>query len=75
MPDDADWTISANDLNRLVDLFLQFEGASDPLSVACKELEQQFDTLVEKSMQIKLFQTSPLSAFRLFGAASEIIAV
>ena len=48
MSTDAAGIISADDLNRLVDLFLHFEGASDPISLACKEAEEQFDSLVER---------------------------
>jgi len=39
MPEDADseWTVSDDELTRLTELFCQFEGASDPRTVKCRE--------------------------------------
>jgi hypothetical protein len=48
MPDHTSGVISKDEINQLVDLFRQFEGASDPLSVACREAEVQFNSLIEK---------------------------
>jgi hypothetical protein len=39
-------TISAVDLNRLVDLFSQFEGASNPFAPSCREAEYEFNALL-----------------------------
>lgn len=67
MPDDAGGLISAGDLNRLVDLYLLFEGALDPFSVECKEAEAQFDSLIEKMHREKVLSNYPsltLSDFR-----------
>ena len=48
-PDAApEWTVSADELNRLAELFRQFEGAADPLSVPCREAESEFNSLVER---------------------------
>lgn len=69
MPDDSGGIICGSDVNRLVDLFLQFEGASNPLSIACKEAEQQFDALVEKLYAEKVapnFQFITLVQFRIY---------
>jgi hypothetical protein len=67
MSADAGGIISADDLNRLVDLFLQFEGASDPLALPCKEAEEQFDGLVERIYAEQVapkFQSITLLCFR-----------
>ena len=71
MPDDSSGIICGSDVNRLVDLFLQFEGVFDPLSTACKEAEQQFDALVEKLYAEKVvpngkFQSITLVQFRIY---------
>jgi hypothetical protein len=46
MSDDAGRVISDCELGQLADLFLRFEGAPDPTSLACKEVEQEFDSMV-----------------------------
>ena len=69
MPDDSPGIICGDDVNRLADLFLQFEGASDPLSTACKEAEQQFDSLIEKLYAEQVasrYQSITLPQFRSF---------
>jgi hypothetical protein len=69
MPAGSGGIICENDVNRLVALFLQFEGASDPLSIACKEAEQQFNALVEKlytEQVVPNFQSITLIQFRSF---------
>jgi hypothetical protein len=40
--------VSEDELARLTKLFLNFEGATDPLSNRCKECESAFNSLVEK---------------------------
>lgn len=40
--------VSEDDLVRLTDLFLKFEGATDPLSNQCQEAESEFNALLEK---------------------------
>jgi hypothetical protein len=60
-------TVSADELNRLAELFRQFEGAADPLSVPCREAESEFNSLVEKIYREKVepaFQSVTLSKFR-----------
>jgi hypothetical protein len=48
MPDHAGGDFSTSELDRLAELYLRFEGTPDPLSVACKEAEQEFDSLIER---------------------------
>jgi hypothetical protein len=69
MPDDSAGIICGDDISRLTDLFLQFEGASDPLSVVSKEAEQQFDALIERLYNDKVsvrFQSLTLLRFRSY---------
>ena len=40
--------VSRDELDRLVTLFRQFEGAGDPLSRACREAEGDFNLMVEQ---------------------------
>ena len=69
-PDPApEWTVSADELKRLAELFRQFEGAADPLSVSCREAESEFNSLVEKIYRDKVapaFASVTLSKFRSF---------
>jgi hypothetical protein len=39
--------VSEDELVRLTELFLKFEGATDPLSNRCREAESAFNSLVE----------------------------
>ena len=39
--------ISADELNRLGGLFRQFEGSAEPLSTHCREIESEFNSLIE----------------------------
>src|SRR5262245_4599723 len=39
--------VSEDELVRLTELFLKFEGATDPLSNRCREAESEFNSLVE----------------------------
>ena len=60
-------TVSDAELSRLCDLFSQFEGATDPLSLKCKEAESAFNSLVEEIYLMKVkekFSSLSLSAFR-----------
>lgn len=69
-PDPApEWTVSADELKRLAELFRQFEGAADPISVACREAESEFNSLVEKIYHERVapaFTSITLSKFRSF---------
>ena len=69
MQDDSAGIICASDISQLLDLFLQFEGAIDPLSKACQEAERTFDALVERLHADKVlpdpqFKTVNLVQFR-----------
>jgi len=71
MPDDAgsEWTVSDEDLTRLTELFCQFEGASDPRAVKCREAEAQFNFLLTELYQTKVtprFQSISFRQFRSF---------
>lgn len=44
---DSGGAISEDELKRLTDLFIQFEGASDPRSIECREAEAEFDSLLD----------------------------
>ncbi len=62
-----EWVISEAELSRLVDLFRQFEGATDPLSIRAREIEWEFNSLIEKLFFEKVrpqFESIPLSQFR-----------
>jgi hypothetical protein len=48
MPGDSSGIICGSDIKQLVELFLQFEGASDPLAAPCKEAKQAFNALIER---------------------------
>ncbi len=68
MPDSSG-IISRDELNRLVDLFGQYDGALDPLSTACQDAEYQFNALLEKLHTEKVLTTKPsisLSEFRCY---------
>ena len=60
----ADWTVSEDELVALTNLFAQFEGASDPLSVQCREAESSFNSLLDKiySEKVSLHFTSVSSS-------------
>jgi hypothetical protein len=69
MPDDPAGIISAADLNRLVDLFPQFEGASNPFAASCREAEYEFNALVEKLHAERIapqYHSITLSQFRSY---------
>ena len=44
----AQGTLSADELVSLTRLFRQFEGASDPLAIPCREAESAFNSLLEQ---------------------------
>lgn len=48
MPGDSSGVICGSDIDQLVALFVQFEGASDPLATQCKEAKEAFNTLIER---------------------------
>src|ERR1700689_531177 len=48
MPEAAGWTIPEESLARLTELFIQTEGASAPLSTACKLADLEFSSLIEQ---------------------------
>ena len=62
MPEDpsADGLISEDELKRLTELFIQFEGATDPRSRKCREAEVDFDELIDR-----LFTEKVEQAFKL----------
>jgi hypothetical protein len=67
MPDDSAGIISRDDLNWLVDLFVQYDGALDPLCAECQDAEYQFNALVENLHSEKVLPVKPsisLSDFR-----------
>lgn len=67
MPDDAEGIISADELNQLINLYVEFEGAFDPLAIPCKEAKQQFDSLVEHLFNTKVapnYRSVTLPQFR-----------
>ena len=69
MPDDTGGIVSSDELDRLADLFLRFEGAPDPTSLACKEAEQQFDSFVASLYAQKIaskYQAITLPKFRIY---------
>jgi hypothetical protein len=39
--------VSEDELVRLTELFVKFEGATDPLSNHCRESESEFNSLIE----------------------------
>lgn len=60
-------TVSRDEIDRLVALFRQFEGAAHPLSHACREAEAAFNSLVERIYSEKVkpaYESISLSAFR-----------
>ncbi len=59
--------ISEEELAGLTSLFIQFEGASDPLSNQCKEAQFMFNARVEKIFEEKVkprYAALTLSLFR-----------
>jgi len=61
--------VSRDELDRLVTLFRQFEGAGDPLSRACREAEGDFNLMVEQIYAEKVkpaYESIPLSVFRSY---------
>jgi hypothetical protein len=68
MPDSSG-IISRADLDRLADLFGQYDGAIDPLSDACQDAEYQFNALIEQLYTEKVTSSKPsvsLSEFRCY---------
>lgn len=71
---DSTGIISGDDLEKLVNLWGHFEGASDPLSRSTSDAEYQFNSLVEKLHKEKVLPLfspflSPNSGPRLEGVA------
>src|SRR5438132_10015674 len=65
----AEGIIPDDDLTGLVHLFRQFEGAPDPISSRCREIEWEFNSLVDTiySKEVKpKFQSVSLSQFRSY---------
>ena len=46
--------VSEDELSRLTNLFVLFEGAPDPLSRECREAQSEFDSLVNKLYEEKV---------------------
>ena len=62
-PDSAG-TISDDDLTRLTNLFAEFEQAPDPLALACKEAEYEFNMLCEQLYEEKVKQNFGITFFK-----------
>jgi len=58
--------VSEDELVRLTELFLKFEGATDPLSNRCKESESEFNSLVENIYTEKVKPAYDSIAFSYF---------
>ena len=59
--------ISADELKHLADLYRQFEGAIDPLSIHTREIEWQFNSKIEQLFSEKVeprFKSLTLFQFR-----------
>jgi hypothetical protein len=54
----AGGTLSADELNHLAELFRQFEGAGDPLSMPCREAESEFNSFLEQIYRDKIASMS-----------------
>ena len=50
----SDGIISEDDLKRLTNLFIQFEGAADPRSNACRESEFEFYAMIDRLFSEKV---------------------
>lgn len=64
---DTEGSIPECDLAKLVSLFIQFEGASDPLATKCREAESEFNCLIETIYNERIkdrFQSLSLYLFR-----------
>jgi hypothetical protein len=48
MPDSPDPIVSETELTILTDLFREFEGASDPRALRCREAEIQFNSILSQ---------------------------
>ncbi len=63
----SEGVISADELRRLADLYRQFEGAIDPVSVHAREIEWEFNSLIERLFEERVqpkFESITLSRFR-----------
>ncbi len=71
MPEDSgsEWTVSDDELTRLAELFCQFEGASDPRALKCREAEAEFNSLLDSLYRTKVsphFRSLTFHQFRRF---------
>jgi hypothetical protein len=57
--DDPERAVSLEELDQLIDLYILSEGAPDPCSVATKEAEQEFDSLIERIYREKALPQDP----------------
>lgn len=67
--DPSEWTVPEDELTHLTRLLIQFEGASDPRSVRCREAEVEFNTWIGTTYRQKVapkFSSLTLSQFRSF---------
>ena len=65
----SEWTVSEDELAYLTRLFIQFEGSSDPRSVACREAEVEFNAWIDTTYREKValkYNSLTLSQFRSF---------
>lgn len=67
--DPSEWDVSEEELAHLTRLFIQFEGASDPRSVACREAEVEFNGWIDTTYREKVapkYNSLTLSQFQSF---------
>ena len=63
------WVVSEDELNHLTDLFREFEGATDPRSIKCREAEVEFNSFIDRLYREKVeprFKSITVSRFRSF---------
>jgi hypothetical protein len=58
--------VSEDELVRLTELFMQFEGAGDPLSIQCREAESDFNSLLQLIYSEKVEPAIPSVTFSQF---------
>src|SRR5438132_10528027 len=65
----SDWAVSEEELATLTELFVRFEGASDPRCLPAREAEAQFNALLEQIYVEKVaprFSSITRSQFRSY---------
>lgn len=67
--DPSEWTVFEDELTHLTRLFIQFEGASDPRSLKCREADVEFNAWIDTTYREKVapkYSLLTLSQFRSF---------